>query len=73
MSSQVIEVDHERPGRATCLNLGLDPESTIGKIICSQALRIRELENALANDSLTDKVCADPNIDPAFRAALTAK
>jgi hypothetical protein len=26
-----------------------------------------------ADVSLTDKVCADPNIDPAFKAALTAK
>lgn len=37
MNSPMVEVDHERPGLATCLNLGVDPESTIGKIICGQA------------------------------------
>lgn len=31
------ESETEQPGRATCLNLGIDPESTVGKIICGQA------------------------------------
>jgi hypothetical protein len=38
-----IELDHSRPGRAACLNVGVDPESTIGKVICGQALRNDEL------------------------------
>jgi hypothetical protein len=43
-----VELDHGNPGRATCLNLGIDPESTIGKIICGQARRI-ETSSAYAD------------------------